>query len=42
MNIKGELTFVEDIDTRYVDNQYYQEEIISTNSVKDQIGVIDR
>lgn len=42
MNIKGELTFVEDIDARYVDNQYYQEEIISTNSIKDQVGAIDR
>jgi len=34
MNINGELTFVED-DARYVDNQCYQEEIISTTSVKD-------
>ena len=41
MNIKSELTFVED-DARYVDNQYYQEEIISTTSVKDQVSGIDR
>ena len=36
MNIKGELSFVADDEARHIHGQYYQEDIIATNSVKDR------
>lgn len=42
MNIKGELTFVEDVEARHIHGQYYQQDIIATNSVKDLASGINR